>query len=201
MQRLTEYQAGRTRGARERVCEGCFRATDWSRDEKALLIFAGNPYQVNLLDLASHRQTTLLKHARDDLLYARFSPDNRWVSFTERIEPNRARIMIAPVDGPIPVPESAWIRIAEERAEDWANWSGDGRTLYFTSARDGHFCLWGQRIDARSHEPEGEAFAVEHLHARASFEAGGWSAAGGRIAMVLFEATGSIWMMSRSGAR
>jgi eukaryotic-like serine/threonine-protein kinase len=189
-------------GAPEKLCEGCFRATDWSRDEKSLLIFAGNPYQVNVLAVASHQQTTILKHREHDLLYARFSPDNRWVSFTERTGPNRSRIMIAPVeDGPKPVPESAWIEIAEEGAEDWANWSPDGKTLYFTSARDGHYCFWGQRIDAGSHRPEGESFAVEHLHGRASYVQKGWSAAGGRIAMVLSEGTGSIWMMSRSTAR
>ncbi len=186
-------------GVPEKVCEGCIRATDWSRDEKTLLVFVGSPYQVNVLDVASHEQTAMLKHPRYSPADARFSPDNRWVSFTARIDSNRGWIMIAPVDGRKPVPESAWIKIAEEGAEDRANWSPDGKTLYFTSARDGHRCLWGQRTDARSHQPEGEAFAVEHLHGRASFEVEGWSAAGGRIAMVLNEGTGSIWMMSRSG--
>jgi hypothetical protein len=78
---------------------------------------------------------------------------------------------------------------------DWANWSPDGKTLYFTSARDGHNCLWGQRIEAGTHRPEREAFAVEHLHGRASYQQDGWSLASGRIAMVLMEDTGSIWMM------
>jgi Tol biopolymer transport system component len=188
-------------GVPEKLCEGCIRATDWSRDEKTLLVFVGSPFQVNILDVASHQQTVMLKHPKYSLVDARFSPDNRWVSFTARIEPNRGWIMIAPVGGPKPVPENAWIRIAEESAEDRANWSPDGKTLYFTSARDGHHCLWGQKIDARSHRPEGEAFAVEHLHGRASFEPDGWSAAGGRIAMVLNEGTGGIWMMSRAGAR
>lgn len=188
-------------GVPEKVCEGCIRATDWSRDEKTLLVFVGSPYQVNVLDVASHQQTALLKHPRYSPADARFSPDNRWVSFTARIDPNRGWIMVAPISGPKPVPESAWIKIAEEGAEDRANWSPDGKTLYFTSARDGHRCLWGQRIDARSHQPEGEAFAVEHRHGRASFEVEGWSAAGARIAMVLNEGTGSIWMMPRSGAR
>ncbi len=40
-------------GAPEKVCEGCLRATDWSRDETRLLVFAGSPYQINLLDVAS----------------------------------------------------------------------------------------------------------------------------------------------------
>ena len=115
----------------EKVCEGCLRPTDWSRDEKTLLMFGGDPYQINVLDLASHQQTPLLKHPTYNLLYGRFSPDNRWVSFTVRIRANRAHIAIAPFDGPKPVPESAWITIAEAWIEDWANWSPDGKTLYF----------------------------------------------------------------------
>ncbi|MBI1787563.1 MAG: PD40 domain-containing protein [Acidobacteria bacterium] len=51
-------------GVPEKLCEGCLRATDWSRDEKTLLMFGGNPYQIDLLDLASHRQTQLLKHPK-----------------------------------------------------------------------------------------------------------------------------------------
>jgi eukaryotic-like serine/threonine-protein kinase len=189
-------------GTPEKLCEGCLRATDWSRDEKTLLVFGGNPYQIDVLEVASHRQTPLLKHPTYNLLYGRFSPDNRWVAFTARIQPNRGRIAIAPIDGPKPVPESAWITIAEVGAEDWADWSPDGKTLYFPSPRDGNNCLWGQRIDASSRRPVGDPFAVQHFHGRVSYQPlGGWSAAGGRIAMVLFEETGNIWMMSRSGAR
>ena len=163
---------------------------------KTVLVFGGTPYQINLLDLASHQQTPLLKHPIYNLIYARFSSDNRWVSFTVRTEPDRAHIAIAPIDGPKPVPESAWITIAPAKSQDWANWSPDGKTLYFTSSRDGHSCLWGQRLDA-SHRPAGDAFAVQHLHGRVSYRASGWSSGGGRIALVLTEDTGNIWMMSR----
>ncbi|HME00097.1 MAG TPA: hypothetical protein VKM93_22550 [Terriglobia bacterium] len=188
-------------GTPEKLCEGCLRATDWSRDEKTVLIFGGNPYQISVLDLASRQQAPLLKHPSYSLLYGRFSPDNRWVSFTVRTEPNRGHIAIAPIDGPKPVPESAWITITPSEAQDWANWSPDGKTLYFTSSRDGHSCLWGQRLDAGSHRPVGEAFAVQHLHGRLSYQKGGWSAAGGRIGLVLHEDTGNIWMMSRASTR
>ena len=137
----------------EKVCEGCTRPTDWSSDEKTLLIFAGTPYQVNLLDVAAHQQTPLLKHPTDHLLYGHFSPDNRWISFTVRTSPTRAHLAIAPLNGPRPIPESAWITIADVWTEDWANWSPDGQTLYFPSERDGHRCLWGQRIDPVSIDP------------------------------------------------
>lgn len=184
----------------EKVCDGCFRATDWFRDDKALVIFTGTPYQINSLDVASRQQTTLLKHPGYNLLYGRLSPDNRWISFTARTQPNRGIIMIAPLDGQTPVPESRWIRIADEGPEDWANWSPDGKTLYFTSARDGHTCMWAQRIDHKSHTPVGDALAVVHLHGRASYKQGGWSAKTGRIAIVLAESTENVWMMSRVGS-
>ena len=167
-------------------------------DEKSLLVFGGSPYRINVLDIVSLNQTALLTHSAYNLLYARYSPDNRWVSFTARTQPGRGRIAIAPVDGPKPIPESAWITIAEAGAEDYANWSPDGNKLYFTSGRDRHDCVWGQHIDTSSHRPVGEPFAVQHLHGRVRFGHGGWSAAGGRIELALVETIGNIWMMSRS---
>ena len=188
-------------GPPEKLCEGCLRATDWSRDEKTLLVYGDSPFQINVLDVASRQQSPLLRHPSYNLLYGRFSPDNRWVSFTARIQPNRGRIAIAPVAGPKPIPESAWITIAETGADDYAIWSPDGKTLYFTTPRDGHSCLWGQRIEAISHQPAGEVFAVQHLHGRLSFGHGGWSLAGDRIGLALVEVFGNIWMMSRADAR
>jgi len=192
-------------GVPEIVCEGCLRATDWSRDEKTILVFGGNPYQVDLLDVASHQRTPILQHPNYNLLYARFSPDNRWVSFTARTQPDRALIAIAPLDGPKPIPESAWMRISEATPGDWADWSPDGKTLYFSSTRDGHSCFWGQRIEPRSRRLLGEPFAAVHLHGRVYYQPGsmwgGWSVGGGRIAMLLAEDTGNIWMMSRLRSR
>ncbi|MCC6368910.1 MAG: PD40 domain-containing protein [Bryobacterales bacterium] len=188
-------------GVPERVCDGCLRATDWSRDDKSILVFGGDPYQIDVLDVASHQRTPILKHPNHHLLYARYSPDNRWVSFTVRTEPDRARIAIAPLDGSKPVPESAWIEISETTPGDWADWSPDGKTLYFSSTRDGYSCLWGQRIDVSSHRLLNEPFAALHLHGRVFYQPGsmwgGWSVGGGRIAMLLVEDTGNIWMMSR----
>ena len=72
-------------GVPERLCEGCLRATDWSLDEKTLLVYGGDPYQINILDIASRRQTPLVKHPDYNVLYGRLSPDNRWISFTARV--------------------------------------------------------------------------------------------------------------------
>jgi eukaryotic-like serine/threonine-protein kinase len=186
-------------GAPEKICDGCLQATDWSRDEKTLLVVGGDPYQINILDIASRRQTPLVTHPDYSVLYGRFSPDNRWVSFTSRVRPDRGRIAVAPVGESGPISESAWLTIAEAEPDDYANWSPDGKTLYFTSGKDGYSCLWAQRIDVSSRRLVGEAFAVQHFHGRLFFDHGGWSAAGGRIAIPLVEMTGNLWMMSRAG--
>ncbi|HYO84372.1 MAG TPA: winged helix-turn-helix domain-containing protein [Bryobacteraceae bacterium] len=196
--RLVYVAAGK--GPPELMCEGCLRATDWSKDDKTILVFGGEPYRINTLDVASRQQAPLIAHPSNHVLYGRFSPDNRWISFTVRIAANRAWIAIAPVAARTPVPEPAWIKISEEGPEDRANWSPDGNTLYFTSERDGYTCLWGQRLDT-SRRPIGQPFGAHHFHERLVFQKLGWSVGAGRLAMALGESTGNIWMMSSSGAR
>jgi Tol biopolymer transport system component len=189
-------------GVPEKLCEGCLRPTDWSRDEKKLLTNRGSPFTISLLDVASHEETTLLAHPAYSLVLAHFSPDNRWVSFTARVQPNRAWIMIAPADGPLPVPESQWIKVSEENeALDAGIWSPDGKILYFTSSRDGHICLWARRIDPSTHQPVGESFAVQHFHERSMGSIRLFSAVAGRIGVALMDNTSSIWMMSHPPAQ
>jgi len=191
-------------GVPEKLCEGCLRPTDWSRDGKTLVTFGGSPYHVSLLDIASHQQTPILSHPTFSLLYGRLSPDSHWISFTARVAPNRAWIVIAPLNSngaaQRTIAESSWIKISEEDAvEDSAAWSPDGNILYFTSSRDGHVCLWRQRLDPHSHRPTGEAIGVQHFHERPMHGFRIWSAAGGRLAVTLMENSGNVWLMSRAG--
>ncbi len=183
----------------QKVCDDCLRATDWSNDDQKLLTFGGNPYRVSVLDLDSQQSTTLFDRPPYALLYARFSPDNQWVSFTVRTAPDSARIVIAPYRNGKGSKEADWITIANVTAEDWANWSPDGKTLYFTSPRDGRYCLWGQRLDPSTHHPFGEPFALLHLHSHPHYVPNnGWSLSNHSLAVVLNDDTGSVWMTLRS---
>jgi Tol biopolymer transport system component len=185
-------------GTPQKVCENCLRATDWSQDDRKLLTFGGNPYAISVLDLASQQLTTLFDRPPYSLLYARFSPDNEWVSFTVRTSPGSARIVIAPYRNGRGSQEADWITIANVTSEDWANWSPDGKTLYFTSPRDGHYCLWGQRLDPATHRPSGEPFALLHLHSHARYVPNnGWSLSNHALVVVLNDDSGTVWMTSR----
>jgi Tol biopolymer transport system component len=185
-------------GTPEPACDGCFRATGWSRDESSLLFFSGDPYEIGLFNLNTRRVTPLLKHPQHQLLYARYSPDGKWISFTVRTALHKAWIAAAPASPPWPVAESKWVRIAEAGDEDRANWSPDGRSLYFTSGRDGHLCIWGQRLHPVLRRPAGEAFPVQHFHGALTLQHLGWAAENGSIFVVLREDFGNIWTMSPS---
>lgn len=181
----------------QKICEGCLRATDFSVDDSSVLTFSGDPYRVSELKLSSLQLKTIVEKPPHHLLYARFSPDYRWISFTERISPSHSRIFIAPIRQPWPVAEKEWIEISEESTEDWANWSPNGKYLYFTSARDGHICFWAQALDPATHRPVGKPFCPLHLHGPAFYENdNGWSLSRSSLAVVLNDDTGAVWMMS-----
>jgi Tol biopolymer transport system component len=186
-------------GTPQMLCADCLRVTDWTRDEAGILTVQGSPYRISRIDRKTRKQTVLVGHPAFNLMYGRYSPDDRWISFTVRKPQNRSWIAVAQVKGDSmgPVREPDWIKVSEEGPEDRANWSADGRTLYFSSSRDGHLCIWAQRLDPLTRRPAGEPFAVRHLHEAAMLQLG-WSFGGGRVAMTLNESRANIWLLQKT---
>jgi Tol biopolymer transport system component/DNA-binding winged helix-turn-helix (wHTH) protein len=94
-----------------------------------------------------------------------FSWDDRWVSFKIVPEDPLGKLMIAPVRNGVPAGESEWVSVTDGKyADDKPQFSPDGNTLYFTSTRDGHLCIWAQHLDKTTKRPSGAPFIVQHFH-------------------------------------
>jgi hypothetical protein len=149
--------------------------------------------QAWILDLASRRKTALLA-THHWIATDTFSPDNRWLSFLEVSYGTGQRAYIAPTTE-VPIAESAWIDIID--GEAWA-WAPDGNLLYALSGRDGHMCVWAQRLNPETKRPVGTPFAVFHSHnagvSLANQPEFTLRVADGKMVFSMGERTGNIWM-------
>ena len=79
------------------------------------------------------------------------------------------------------------------------SWSPDGSAVYRISLRDGVFCAWLQRLNAKTMQPVGSPVAVQHFHQpRLRPVAGAASTnyvAGGYLYVTLTETAANIWML------
>jgi Tol biopolymer transport system component/DNA-binding winged helix-turn-helix (wHTH) protein len=106
-----------------------------------------------------------LADERDHLWHAFFSWDDRWVSFKTVPEEPRGKLMIAPVRNGVPAGTAEWVAVTDgQYADDKPQFSPDGNTLFFTSERDGHVCIWAQHLDKTTKRPSGAPFVVQHFH-------------------------------------
>jgi len=189
LQRWKTYVVPATGGAPEMLCEGL--VTSWSSDGKRVLHHEAD-WRVRLLDLPSRLDTELFAAPGRTFCCGHFSPDDHWIAFLD----NAAwRSHVAPFQGEARVPESAWIDLGEGRM--WF-WSPDGALLYGQSSRDGHECLWAQRVDRATKRPAGEPLAIFHSHGtRRSIgnqTHSEWFVASDQILFSMGERTGNIWM-------
>lgn len=80
------------------------------------------------------------------------SPDGRWIAFERRESAFRHRLMVIPADGgagsegPRALTDDPWGQL---RGSDW---SADGRSLLFSSNREGRFVLWRVSVDGGTPE-------------------------------------------------
>ena len=133
---------------------------------------------------------------------ARYSPDNRWVSFVaQRMRnPGTVEIGIAAAGSNR---ATTWTRILEDHVwPDKPRWSPDGRTLYFLSrGADGYFNLWGVPIDPARGAQTGKPFQVTHFsspdwHIDPNMGDAEIGVASGRLVLPMQSVKGSIWLLS-----
>jgi serine/threonine protein kinase len=182
-------------------------------DSKQVMILHG----VNRLvrqNLSTGAQTELLTVASGGLLDARLSPDDRWIVFVVATPDRPIETYIAPVGDESPPPET-WLRIPTDRS--YVNivgnlisptlqitrsfspvWAADGDLLYYFSDRDGHTCIWAQRLDPKTKQPQGAPYALYHMH-RTETSPATWGSrmflAGARDKLIIpvWTVTGNLW--------
>ena len=191
---LNVYEMPSAGGKPELICRECGQITGWSLDGTRALVNALDG-SIFLLDLKSRRKTRVLNRSGDFLADAFFSPDDRWIAFSDSTP--FWRMYIVPFAGEHPIESSAWINIME--GHGGPAWSPDGNLVYDVSDRDGFLCLWSQRLDPQTKRPIGSPFPVFHAHnARISLRAGVegslLSAGHDRMFFEMTETNGNIWM-------
>jgi len=203
------YAAPVSGGSPRMILEGANRFVwDWSLDMRTVL-FGSSDSRVHSLDLRSGSEKVFLERPGFSLFQAKFSPDDQWIAVEGASADGgqyQSQILLVPVENGTPAPPDLWITIDHHLHgwDDKPRWSPSGSLIYFISDRDGHLCLWAQRLANRTKALVGTPFPVYHFHnARLSMtnldtgilEIG---VAKDKIIVGLGELTGNIWSMKRS---
>jgi Tol biopolymer transport system component len=182
-------------------------ALDWSADGAWIL---GNStrrtpgrtliclFPIAAAPRAETQMRVVAADAEQSLFQARFSPDERWISFNA-IKASDAGVSTIHV---VPRSGGTWTRITDGKYwDDKARWSPDGKTIYYVSNRTGFFNVWGIRFDPKSGTPVGQPFRVT------TFDSPGQmvlptpallelSLAVDRMVLPIMEVSGSIWILT-----
>jgi serine/threonine protein kinase len=147
-------------GVATRLCDDCGLVRDMTAEGDRLLIQMGPPPHVGLLDVATRKLTTLLKHDRFPIYAPKLSPDGKWVAFQVVDKPTSRTIYAARMESP-----QDWSPLTDGLSMDRnPYWSPDGNLLYFLSERDTFRCIWAQRLQPDTKRRLGAPFAVAHFH-------------------------------------
>ncbi len=193
----------------ERVCEGANSAQGVTADGTRLASTVstgpgGAGLGFRIMEVSSGRELTRFEHPQHSLYDPKFAPDGRWLAFNASAGPDKRRLFVARLtDSQRSGPED-WIAITDGTSWlDKADWSVDGRLLYYVSSIDGYWCIWAQQLDENSRQPLGGPVAVHHFHDnRASMRNLETSklklaVANDKIIFSMGELSGNVWMATR----
>jgi Tol biopolymer transport system component/DNA-binding winged helix-turn-helix (wHTH) protein len=179
---------------------------DWSADGKWVMASTDRQSPgrrgIGLFPIAAapHAETqlrVLTSHPEQNLYQARFSPDDRWVSFiaAKAVEAGISTIHVIPAAG------GEWKQITEGKYfDDKPRWSPDGRKIYFVSNRTGYFNVWGIGFDPVSGEAIGQPFRVTAFESPRQMiptdvRVMEMALSANRLILPIMEVSGKIWIL------
>jgi serine/threonine protein kinase len=193
-------------GPPKRLCTGCSLPTSWFDTNRAVLYREGSPSSIKMIDPQTSEQRSVLKEPGASLSEPSWSPKNEFLLFTRENETGSKQIFAVHLPKSTASAEGKWVPITSpSESSDRPRWSGDGKTIFYRSTRDGFSCLWGQNFNAEIGEKRGDPFPVMHFHnRRTSIDVVGprsfnLSVAGDSLYFNLGESSSSIWIGTLTG--
>lgn len=148
----------------KRLCTGCSNPTGWFDEDRAVLYREGLPSKIKMVDLKTGEASTVLEASDYSLSEATWSPETQYLLFTASRDGNKKQVFAVLLPKSGQAATGAWIPITSElEFSDRPRWSGDGKTIFYLSTRDGFSCVWGEHFDL-SGKVVSRPFAVMHYH-------------------------------------
>jgi len=149
----------------KRLCTGCSSPSGWFDGDRAVLYREGLPSKVEMADLRTGENKIVLEASGTSLGEATWSPDSQHLLFTASRDGNKKQVFAVLFPKSRQAATGAWIPItSESEFSDRPRWSGDGKTIFYLSTRDGFSCVWGVHFDVDSGRVTSSPFAVMHYH-------------------------------------
>ena len=165
------YARPRTGGAARRICSGCSLPTGWFGGDGWFFYRDGLPSAIRIANPRTGESRSVLAGKGASLSEATWSPATEHLLFTsatggvKRIYAASMPRSSGEVTGPwIPIPDPGV-------SPDHPRWSGDGRTIIYTSNSDGFLCVYGWAFSPEREQVIGRPFPIAHFHnGRASID-------------------------------
>ena len=159
----TVYRMDLQSGVTETIRSGKDRFVGLSPDGRWLLVRPPSRESgIWAVDLSSGESLQAAKHGVFSLQDPRVSPDGRSIAFHANTSGSQRRqIFVAPFQPGDPPPVEEWTPVAEpETNSSRAEWSPNGKILYYLSDQTGPYAIWAQPIEPETKEPAGEPWIV-----------------------------------------
>jgi hypothetical protein len=155
-----------TRGqSAKRLCTGCGNPTGWFDSDRTVFYKSGVPSKIKMSVLKTAEEKTIMGADGISFGDASWSPANQHLLFTASKDGITKQVFAVRFPTSTQTIGSKWIPITgQSEFSERPRWSGDGKTIYYMSTRDGFGCIWGQRFDSKSETSAGKPFAVMHYH-------------------------------------
>ena len=155
-----------SRGKPARVlCTGCSNPMGWFGKHLAFFYRDGLPSKIKLAEPESGTTRTVLETKDLSISEAAWAPENEFLLFSATSPAGLKRVFAVLFPEGTGAVTGNWIPITDEAIiAEKPRWSGDGKTIFYISTRDGSPCIWGQHFDQQARKITGTAFPVLHLH-------------------------------------